>query len=273
MKEKLTQTEKKFVDTVWKYYEHHGRHNLPWRKTRNPYRILVSEVMLQQTQVARVIPKYSEFLKQFPTIHSLANARLGEVLRVWQGLGYNRRAKMLHECAREIIRIFNGKIPRTHEKLVTLKGVGAYTSGAVCAFAYNIPVPVIETNIRSVYLHHFFRKKENITDEEIVRLIERTLDYNNPREWYYALMDYGAYIKKKVGNQNVRSKHYSTQPAFRGSDREIRGAIIRSLTKGSKTHTQLCTELPFENTQIITQTFNLMREGLIIKKKRVFTLP
>ncbi len=265
--------ERKFIDTVWEYYEHHGRHNLPWRKTRNPYRILVSEIMLQQTQVARVIPKYSEFLKQFPTIHSLANARLGEVLRVWQGLGYNRRAKMLHECAREIMDIYKGKIPRTHEELVILKGVGPYTSGAVCAFAYNTPVPVIETNIRSVYLHHFFRKKEGITDREIIRVIERTLDYHNPREWYYALMDYGAHIKKKVGNQNIRSKHYNTQPAFRGSDREIRGAIIRSLAKSSKTHSQLHRELSFTNAQIITQTSRLANEGLIIKTKRIFALP
>ena len=145
-----------FRKIVLCHYKKHGRHHLPWRKTKNPYRILVSEIMLQQTPVDRVLPKYQEFLKQFPSIKKLAAASLGDVLRAWQGLGYNRRAKYLHQCAAVIIYDNGGIWPRTVNELQALPGIGPYTAGAVMAFAYNQPIPIIETNIRTVYLHHFF---------------------------------------------------------------------------------------------------------------------
>jgi A/G-specific adenine glycosylase len=262
----MNKKEKELVRTVKEYYRRHGRRSLPWRRTRDPYHILVSEVMLQQTQVERVIPKYKLFLRTFPAVHTLAQSSLSSVLRVWQGLGYNRRAKMLHECAKRITKKYNGQFPRTHEELMELPGIGHYTAGALMAFAFNKPIPVIETNIRSVYLHHFFKGKTDITDAEITRLVERTLDTKNPREWYYALMDYGAHIKKEFGNPNSRSKHYARQSAFKGSDREIRGAIIRLLAKKSYTRAQFQKELLFSDIRIDATLMKLIREALIMFK-------
>lgn len=214
--------EKEFVKAVWKYYISHGGQSLPWRRTKNPYHILVSEIMLQQTQVDRVIPKYKSFLGRFPTLQKLSEASLGEVLTEWQGLGYNRRAKMLHQCAKDVVGHHKGKLPKEYSALVKLSGIGPYTAGAVMAFAYNDAIPVIETNIRSVIIHHFFNDANDVSDGEVMKVVQNTLDAENQREWYYALMDYGVSIKKEFGNPNSRSKHYTKQSIFKGSDREIR---------------------------------------------------
>ncbi len=226
-------TPQKFHKLVWAYYHANGRHQLPWRQTCDPYRILVSELMLQQTQVDRVIPKYEAFMQRFPTIHDLARARLKTVLTLWQGLGYNSRAQRLHELARIVVREHNGKLPRTIEELETLPGIGPYTARAVMAFAFNKPVPFIETNIRSVYIHHFFADDYDIHDNQLMPLIEQTLDHKNPREWYAALMDYGTWVKKEFPNPSRKSKHYTKQSKFEGSHRQKRGAVIRALTKRS----------------------------------------
>ncbi len=265
--------EKKFVATVWEYYRKNGRHTLPWRKTKNAYRILVSEIMLQQTQVDRVIPKYKNFLKKFPTVQKLSEAPLGEVLREWQGLGYNRRAKMLHECARTIVRERKGKFPKTYTELVRLPGIGNYTAGAVLAFAFNTSIPIIETNIRAVVIHHFFRDTTDVTDTEILSIVTRTLDSKNSREWYYALMDYGAYIKKEFGNPNSRSKHYTKQSTFKNSDRQIRGAVLRLLAQGRCTRKKVHAELSFDIDRIDAQVERLMEEGMIVRTKSTYTLP
>lgn len=145
-----------FRAAVWKYFHVSGRHNLPWRKTKDPYKILVSELMLQQTQVSRVLVKYAEFLKAFPTLESLARAPLGGVLKVWQGLGYNRRAKFLHQLAKVVVAESGGRLPRTETELLNLPGIGKATAAAILAFAFNQPVLYLETNVRSVFLHHFF---------------------------------------------------------------------------------------------------------------------
>ncbi len=268
----MNKKEKQFVITVWEHYRCAGRHDLPWRRTRDPYRILVSEVMLQQTQVDRVIPKYRDFLKQFPTLASLARAPLGDVLRAWQGLGYNRRAKMLHECAKTIVGILRGRTPKSHEELVKLPGVGNYTAGAVMAFAWNIPVSIIETNIRSAIIHHFFKDDTDIPDTRAIRYIEHTLDRENPREWYYALMDYGSYLKKKFGNPNQRSKHYAKQSAFKGSDRQIRGAIVRLLAKGKATRAQMLERLDFEDLRIDAQLARLKDERMVVRTGKTYSL-
>ena len=262
-----------FKRTVLAYYRKFGRHTLPWRMTQDPYRILVSEVMLQQTQVDRVVPKYHIFLKQFPSFQKLSNATLGEVLRVWQGLGYNRRAKMLHACAEDVMRLYEGKLPKNQKALMQLPGIGPYTAGAVMTFAWNVPVPLIETNIRTVFIHHFYNEATDVTDEEILQLTEMYLDKKNPREWYWALMDYGSYLKKTVGNQNVRSKHYVQQSTFKGSDRQIRGAILRTLVLREESRLALHKKLPFDPTRIDAQLEKLSTEGMIIKKKRQYTLP
>lgn len=219
-----------FIATVTTFYTAHGRHDLPWRHTRDPYTILVSEIMLQQTQVTRVINKYSDFLKLFPTAQSLAQAPLGAVLTAWQGLGYNRRAKLLHQCAQTIVGEYQGCWPQDIATLRSLPGIGPYTAGAVAAFAFSIPSTIIETNVRTVYLHHFFPKGTDIPDTALLPIITATLDHDDPRSWYYALMDYGSHLKQTIGNKNTQSKHYTKQSKFAGSDRQIRGAIIRTLS-------------------------------------------
>lgn len=274
----MNQKERDFVKTVWKHYKRHGRRSLPWRLTKNPYRILVSEMMLQQTQADRVIPKYASFLKRFPTITKLAAASLGDVLREWQGLGYNRRAKMLHECAKVIyqnrrVRSATPTLPKTYRELIELPGIGPYTAGAIMAFAYNEAVPIIETNIRTVFIHHFFHDEIDIPDATLFQSIERTLDKENPGEWYAALMDYGAQLKKTIGNQNIRSKHYTRQSSFKNSDRQIRGAILKLLTTQSLTRKSLHTELLFEKDRIDVQLEQLKKEGMIARQGQKYSLP
>ncbi len=269
----MTKKEKQFIETVWDYYKRHGRRSLPWRLTRNPYRILVSEIMLQQTQVERVIPKYQNFLRCFPTLESLSEASLGEVLREWQGLGYNRRAKMLHECTKQIVSDHGGRFPRTYAVLITLRGVGHYTAGAIMAFAWNKPTPIIETNIRTIFIHHFFNDATDVDDKEILEIVERTLDRENSREWYYALMDYGVYIKKEFGNPNSRSKHYIKQSAFKNSDRQIRGAILRLLSSDSCTRIKILKKLLFNDIRVDAQLEKLIKEGMIEIKNQKYRLP
>lgn len=270
----MRKNEQTFVRQVYAYYAHSGRHTLPWRKTKNPYHILVSEIMLQQTQVDRVIPRYHSFIKQFPSWDTLARASLGEVIRAWQGLGYNRRARMLHMCARDIVVAYKRKLPQSHSALMKLPGIGHYTAGAVLAFAYDIPVPIIETNIRTAYLHHFFKNTTDVSDKDILAYVERTLPANDVRTWYYALMDYGAYIKKTYGNQNTRGKGYTKQSPFQGSDRYIRGAIIRTLSEKNTTRASLHRTLPqFDVLRVDAQLENLLSEGLIEKHRHIYALP
>lgn len=270
----MTKEQQRFVATVWQYWRQAGRHQLPWRATRDPYRILVSEVMLQQTQVDRVIPKYQAFLRAFPTVKKLAEAPLGDVLRLWQGLGYNRRAKLLQQCARAIRADHRGRFPQSYEALVQLPGVGPYTAGAIIAFAFNEPVTMIETNIRTVYLHHFFNDQTDVSDTALLPRIRETVDAERPREWYWALMDYGAHLKKSTGNPNRRSRSYTKQSKFAGSDRQIRGAIIRVLGEGSCTKRAIYKKVSdFATERIDEQLAKLQEEGLVEKGGQRFALP
>jgi len=192
---------------------------------------LVSEIMLQQTQTHRVIEKYEYFTAVFPTLNSLADASLREVLSVWQGLGYNRRGKYLHECAKKVVREFGGVLPDDPELLKTFPGIGPGTAGSICAFAFNKPTVFIETNIRAVFIHSFFHGKVGVHDNDLIPLIAAVVDQENPREWYYALMDYGVMLKKQHPNPSRKSIHHSKQSRFEGSDRQIRGMIIKLLTE------------------------------------------
>ena len=256
---------KAFQTEVWKYYKTHKR-DLPWRKTKNPYRILVSEVMLQQTQVERVKVYYTAFLKKFPDIETLAQAKLSEVLTMWKGLGYNRRAVNLKKCAEEIVNA-GGKFPKEFPALLALPGIGPSTAGALMNFSYNIPTAFIETNIRSVYLHFFFKNKTGIDDKEIFKLVEKTQDMKNSREWYYALYDYGVMLKKTIGNPNIRSKHHKKQSTFKGSNRELRAKMLFYILENkSTTAKQIAknTKRSLEEVEKNLTTFT--KEGLVIKK-------
>ena len=252
-----------FRALVWRYYRAHGRHDLPWRHTRDPYRILVSEVMLQQTQVERVGPFYKKFIQKFPTPRELAAAPLSEALKVWQGLGYNRRAKMLHKAAKEIV---VGGTPRTAQEFEKLPGVGSYTARAVAAFAYNQDVILVETNIRTAILHHFFSTKKKVSDKEIEKILKRMLPKGKSREWYSALMDYGAYLKRSGISHNARSKKYAKQSKFAGSLREARGALLRELTRGAASPARLTGLFgASRRSQLRTALHALRAEGLVAK--------
>ena len=237
-KAKLQFKIKKFQQLVRDFYKNNKR-NLPWRHTRNPYHILVSEVMLQQTQVSRVMEKYPAFLKRFPTIQSLAQAPLAAVLKEWGGLGYNRRAKFLKIIAEEIVLRHSGKVPSNLPELIALPGVGESTAGGILAFAYNKPAVFIETNIRRAFLHHFFPNQKNVPDSKILPLVEKSLNRTNSREWYYALFDYGTHLTETMPNPNVRSLHYTRQSKFKGSFREVRGEILRALILAPRTFAYL----------------------------------
>lgn len=253
-------------------YKKHKR-DLPWRGTPNPYHILVSEVMLQQTQVERVLPKYNTFIKKFPTPQSLSKAKLRDVLTLWNGLGYNRRAKALHEATKIITSEYSGKISQTKEALMKLPGVGPYTARAVLTFAFNRPEIFIETNIRTVFIHHFFKNKQNIKDIDILNIIEKTLDTKNPREWYFALMDYGSMLKEKYPNPNRQSAHYTKQSRFEGSNRQLRGKIIKLLIEKKRIEKgDLARELK-KGKKITEKILNdLIKENLITESRRVLEL-
>jgi len=253
-----------FKKQVFEFYRNSGRHDLPWRKTKNPYRILVSEVMLQQTQVARVAEKYPLFVKTFPTISALAHAPLAQVLVVWQGMGYNRRALALHRLAKEIVTAHKGKIPRARTDLEILPGIGPYTAGAIRTFAFNEPEVFIETNIRRVFIHHFFPHTSSVSDKEILPLVEKTLERKNPREWYFALMDYGAHLPKIIKNPNKKSAHYTKQKKFEGSHRQLRGRVLKFLnTEGKCTVVSCARALEGDQEKLLVVLSELTREGFI----------
>ena len=220
----------RFRRHLYRFFHDHGR-QLPWWATTDPYHILVSEIMLQQTQVERVVLKYEPFINAFPDVLSLARAPLRDIMARWQGLGYNRRALALKDIARRLVAEFQGRLPASVETLRTFPGIGEATAGALAAFAFNQPVVFIETNIRRVFLHCFLPGKSRVRDREILPLVDQTLDRKQPRPWYYALMDYGAMLKRTAPNPNRRSAHHQRQAPFADSDRQIRGLILKALLR------------------------------------------
>ncbi len=263
-------TDAEFQETVWTYWREHGRQGLPWREDPSPYNVAVSELMLQQTQVDRVVPKFLEFVERFPDFPTLADASLSDVLVAWQGLGYNRRAKYLHELAKEVAGL--GALPDTLEELVKLPGIGINTAGAILAYAFDRPVVYIETNIRTVYLHHFFADRFDVDDKELLPIVERTLDQDEPRAWYSALMDYGTYLKKQGFGRNNASKHYKKQSKFEGSVRQVRGAILRALVMGSLTFKELKKSVSADG-RFEVALGQLKDESLVIENNGKYRLP
>jgi A/G-specific adenine glycosylase len=229
--------------------------------------------MLQQTQVERVIAKYQLFLSIFPDFPSVAQAPLRTILSVWHGLGYNRRAIALRRTAQEVMKTFHGILPSSENILIKLPGIGKATAAAVAAFAFHKPSVFIETNIRRVFIHFFFRDEENVRDTEILPLVTKTLDTSDTRLWYYALMDYGAMLRKQKQNPNRKSAHYQRQSPFEGSHRQIRGMILGEIiTQPSVTELILLRKLDRAPEKIREALFHLQQEGFIQKKGKRFTI-
>lgn len=208
--------------------------DLPWRRTRDPYEIWISEVMLQQTQTSRVDGRWQRWLGRFPTVAALAGAGTAEVLDEWQGLGYNRRALSVHEAARRIVAA-GGEVPQGAAELQALPGIGPATAAGIRAFAFDLHAVYLETNVRSVFLHELFPEREGVTDRELAPLVRDTCPADasdpsdDPRTWYYALLDYGAYLKRTVPNPSRRSRSHARQSRFEGSHRQKRAEVLRIL--------------------------------------------
>lgn len=214
--------------------------DLPWRRTYDPYAIWISEVMLQQTQVSRVDGRWQRWLERFPTVDALAAAAPSDVLEEWQGLGYNRRALSVHRAAQAISEA-GGIFPQDSKELVKLPGIGPATAAGIRAFAFNLHGVYLETNVRTVFLHELYPQAEGVPDSELVPLVELTCPASvedaadadetelTPRSWYYALLDYGAYLKKTIPNPSRRSKSHVKQSRFEGSHRQKRAELLRVL--------------------------------------------
>ncbi len=263
---------KRTRDIIWEFYAANSR-SFAWRQTENPYHIFVSEVMLQQTQTAIVEKKYGPFIAAFPDFASLAQAPFADVLPLWRGLGYNRRALALHKSAQIIVECYGGVLPNEPTLLDELPGIGSATAASICAFAFNRPVVFIETNIRTVFITLFGGLRTDITDKELLPLIQATLDHEQPRHWYYALMDYGVMLKKTLPNPSRRSKHYIQQSQFEGSERQIRGMILKAATtKKVFSFEDLCSCIDREPERIRRNLEELCVEGFLHREGDCFRL-
>jgi len=281
----------KIQKTILGWYKQSSR-QLPWRQTTDPYKILVSEMMLQQTQVDRVIPKYYAFLEKFPTVISLAKAPTADVFKLWSGLGYNRRALYLQKCAQTIVEKYNRKFPETTQELCQLPGLGAYTSAAVLSFAYNKNVEVIDVNIERIFKRVFYGKVESAA-----AIAQHLLPQGQSRDWHNALMDIGALfctaaqprctlcpLQKLCASANNAERIEATWKKkkvvpFKESDRIVRGTILKLLTKqNSQSVDDIYAQLLHQNIKrekekvdkILVQ---LEKDGLIRKEKSIISLP
>ncbi|MBP9690543.1 A/G-specific adenine glycosylase [Candidatus Woesebacteria bacterium] len=257
---------------VWSFYQKHKR-TLPWRDTIDPYWIVVSEIMLQQTQVSRVLIKFPEFIAAFPSFKALSQAPLDEVLRAWQGMGYNRRAKFLREIASIIYLKHGGVLPKDPDVLDSFPGIGPATARSIVTFAYNSPEVFIETNIRRVLIHHFFADATHVDDKDIIPILTQTIDTSHPREWYYALMDYGSYLGKITVNPNRKSKQYTKQSAFEGSSRQVRSECLRAvLVDHALSFSELCEKTGHESAWVKRAVQELVKEQMIQEKNGIFSI-
>lgn len=267
-----TETIASFRAEIIRFYQAEGR-KFSWRHNLTPYRVLVSEIMLQQTQTGRVEDKFSAFIDRFPGFDQLASAEFSEVLRCWKGLGYNRRAKYLHDIAQRIVADHQSTMPDDPQVLERFPGIGRATAASICVFAFGRPYPFIETNIRTVFIYFFFPGQIKVSDKKIMSLVEQSMDREYPRQWYYALMDYGVMLKKKVGNLSRKSSAYRKQPRFEGSDRQLRGRILdllldhRSIGSG-RAATLL--EQPEERVSSLLEKLSV--EGLIVEENARYKL-
>lgn len=262
-----------FKELILSFYSEHGR-PFAWRETSEPYPILVSEVMLQQTQTSRVVPKYETFLSEWPSFSSLAEASTEALLSVWKGLGYNRRALNLRRSAR-MTEEWGWTIPNERELIESLPGVGKATSAAIRSFCFGEKSVYLETNIRRVLLTCFYPEEEEVKDKELEALLhELSLINEDMKRWYYALMDYGVLLKALFPNANKRSAHYTKQKKFENSNRQIRGQLIHLLTDTGSKHLLAIYDLlsHFEDERILNSLEQLQQEGFVQEKEGVYKI-
>lgn len=257
-----------FQNAVYEIARRHPR-DLPWRVSPSPYTVFVSEIMLQQTQAHRVAEKFPQFINAFPDFRSLAAADFEYVLRIWNGLGYNRRALFLHKAAKIIVSDFNGILPDSPQLLTRLPGIGMATASSICAFAFNTPVVFLETNIRAVYIHAFFQDNAVVDDNEIFPLAHLCLDHNFPSRWYNALMDAGVAIKQLHQNPTRKSRTYRRQEKFEGSSRQLRGRILGLiLSHGPQSTSEIAQHINGGHYALPDCLASLQKEGFLLKDQK-----
>jgi len=264
---------------LWNYYDENGRHDLAWRKKHTPYAVVVSEIMLQQTQVVRVEEYFRNWMRKYPSWKSLACAPLREVLLSWQGLGYNRRGKYVHDIAKIVTEKYKGKLPSGRVELESLPGIGHYTAGSVRAFAFNESDIFMETNIRTVLFYHLYDYEhmtlKSIDDKELLDVLEKYIQTDqraqeNPREFYWALMDYGSHLKQTVGNLNTRARAHTKQSRFEGSRRQLRAQLLRYILDSPRTEKEVIFQ-GTKDTQLTKDLLNdLVKEGSVRKEKEKY---
>jgi A/G-specific adenine glycosylase len=258
----------KFQDRIFSWWEFNKR-DLPWRHTHDPYKILVSEVMLQQTQVLRVIAKYAEFIEAYPTVDCLANASTADVLKIWKGMGYNRRALYLKKAAQKVVDIYNGKFPDREKELMSLPGLGKYTARAILVFAFKKDIAAVDTNIRQIITHFFFNdvlQKEKIIQEVADRLVPQDKSW----EWHQALMDYGAIATPKLKIKKIKK---SRGIPFKETNRYFRGKIMNILREGNVRELDVLKQFHKPTEFLISIIDGLVRDGLVERKKGMLRLP
>ncbi len=262
-----------FQEIILHYYQHHERDFL-WRRITTPYYVTVSEIMLQQTQTFRVADKFESFIQAFPDFATLATASTSDIIRLWKGLGYNRRALALQKIAQHVMTEYNGILPNDIALLQTFPHIGKATARSIVTYAFNTRIAFIETNVRTVFIYFFFKDHKAVTDSMLEPLVAASIDTSNPRVWYYALMDYGVMLKKTVGNVSRLSAHYTKQSAFEGSDRQVRGMILQALLDRPGTPLITLPTILDKDPQRIEKIVQaLQREGFIKSKNGILELP
>ena len=262
------------VESVTSYFRQ-NRRTMPWRddlsdnREQRFYQVLVSEMMLQQTQVSRVLPKYDAWMRQYPTMYDAAAASLGEVLMIWQGLGYNRRAKWLYESLKYFC---DSGIPGNLLDVQQLAGIGPNTAAAIKVYVDDKPEVFIETNIRTVVLEHVFESQQNVNDDAIRCVVAAILPKKQVREWYWALMDYGSYLKSQKRSHLHRAASHKPQKPFSGSPRQLRGHVLRHLAQnGPVEYDEVMAVLDDARTQRVVE--QLLHEGLVERYATRLALP
>lgn len=258
---------KRFQKKIFSFYEK-NRRDLPWRNTVDPYKILLSELMLQQTQVKRVVFYYEKWLTQWPTIHALASASRLEVLQMWMGLGYNTRAVNLHTTARIIATKFDGNVLKAMKEYKQLPGIGRYTSQAVQIFSTNADLVTVDTNIRRIFISEF-KLPTKSSEKELWNLAEKCLPLGKSRDWHNALMDYGAL---HLTAQKTGIKPKTQQTPFEGSDRQIRAKILRCLLQKSMPLSELEESFLLEQKRLRPILDKMVHEKIIMKRNTTYQL-